>query len=118
MSQERLLRVAEQIQHELAQLIQQKLKNPEAQGLWISIISVEVNKDLSKAKVFFTELNNKFEITQKILDKAAGFLRSEIAHKINLRFTPELVFIYDDSMQKGARITELLRTSGGSKIVA
>jgi ribosome-binding factor A len=103
----RALRVGEQIRRELAEQIR-KLKDPRI-GM-VTITDVEVTKDLSVARVFYSVLGEDDVITQtqKGLDRAAGFLRRELGHAMRLRVVPELRFQYDDTELKGNRIDQLI----------
>ncbi len=101
-------RVGEQIQRELAELVQRELKDPRL-GM-VTISAVDVTKDLSVAKVYFTVLNPGHDIaqTEQGLTHAAGFLRRELAHRMKLRVVPELRFHYDSSIEKGSRLSALI----------
>ncbi|MGM0594236.1 MAG: 30S ribosome-binding factor RbfA [Pseudomonadota bacterium] len=101
-------RVGEQIQRELAELVQRELKDPRL-GM-VTISAVDVTKDLSVAKVYFTVLNpgHDPQQTQKGLTHAGGFLRRELAHRMKLRVVPELRFFYDSSIENGSRLTALI----------
>jgi ribosome-binding factor A len=104
----RIQRVGGQIQRELAQLIQQELRDPRV-GL-VTISAVEVSKDMAHAKVFITLMDpdQDVEATLKILKKASGFLRRALGKRIQLRVLPELHFVYDSSLDEGMRISALL----------
>jgi ribosome-binding factor A len=101
-------RVGEQIQRELAELVQRELKDPRL-GM-VTISSVDVTKDLSVAKVYFTVLNPDHDTaqTQEGLTSAGGFLRRELAHRMKLRVVPELRFYYDSSIENGSRLSALI----------
>ena len=76
----------------------------------ISVTKVKVTNDLKYAKVYISILNAKDnKQTLAALKKSAGFLRSELAKKVNLRNTPELVFELDDSLEYGAKIDSILK---------
>lgn len=104
----RSLRVADQIQRELADLIQNEIKDPRIKQ--ITLTSVEVTRDYSHAKVFYTTLASKEEIflIENGLEHAKGFLRSNLSHRMKLRITPELHFVYDESVERGARLSKLI----------
>ena len=104
----RTRRVGEQMQRELAQLIQQEIKDPRI-GM-LTVIDVEVSKDFSHAKVFVTSLNSDEDMPQTlaILHKAAGFLRRELGRRIKLRIIPELHFVHDESIERGNRLSSLI----------
>lgn len=100
-------RVAEQIQRELAELIRKGLKDPRVG--WVTLTAVEVTRDYSHAKVFYTVMDeNKREITQEALDSAAGFLRNELGRQIRLFSMPQLHFVYDDSIARGVYMSRLI----------
>lgn len=101
-------RIAEQIQRELSDIIRLELKDPRV-GM-ITIIDVEVTQDQAHAKVFFTSLGDASrvaDITQG-LQHAAGFLRSELAHRMKLRIVPQLQFKYDESVERGIHLSQLI----------
>jgi len=101
-------RVGEQIQRELAELVQRELKDPRL-GM-VTISAVEVSRDMSVAKVYFTVLNPGHDVreTEKGLTHAVGFLRRELAHRMRLRVVPELRFQYDHSIEDGSRLSALI----------
>lgn len=101
-------RVGEQIQRELASLVQFELKDPRL-GM-VTISAVEVSRDLSVAKVYFTVLDAQHDIEQTLqgLTHAGGFLRRELAQRMKLRVVPELRFHYDSSIEKGSRLSALI----------
>lgn len=104
----RTRRVGEQMQRELAQLIQQEVKDPRI-GL-LTVIAVEVSRDFSHAKVFVTSLNNDEDMQQtiQILERAKGFLRKELGRRIKLRIIPDLHFVHDESIERGNRLSSLI----------
>lgn len=109
-------RIAEQIQRELSQIIRLELKDPRV-GM-ITVTDVEVTPDYSHAKVFYTRLGDVAEHAniQKALEHASGFLRSELAHRMRLRIVPQLHFEYDESVERGVRLSNLIDEAvGGSK---
>ena len=101
-------RIAEQIQRELSDIIRVELKDPRV-GM-ITIIDVEVTRDQSHAKIFFTSLGDPSRVADAAmgLQHAAGFLRSELAHRMKLRVVPQLQFKYDESIERGMRISQLI----------
>lgn len=101
-------RVAEQIQRELADLIQMEVKDPRV-GL-VTLTGVEVTQDYAHAKVYFTTMKSAEQApkAQAGLDHAAGFLRSQLAHRMKLRIMPQLHFIYDTSVENGVRLSQLI----------
>ena len=108
-NQNRLNRINEELKKEISSIISFELKNPEATGL-ISVTKVKVTPDLKFAKVYISMLNSKSkEKTIGALKKSSGFIRSEVAKRINLRITPELIFKEDDSIEYGERIDTILK---------
>lgn len=109
MASNRIGRINEEIQRELASLIR-TVKDPRVHGL-VSITAVETTPDLRYAKVHVSVLD-KSDVKQVVkgLKSAAGYLRRELGRALQLRYTPELQFVEDDSIDKGAHILELLRT--------
>ena len=104
----RTRRVGEQMQRELAQLIQQEIKDPRI-GM-LTVLSVEVSRDLSHAKVYVSSLSSEEDMQQslQILTRASGFLRHEIGRRIKLRIIPELHFVHDKSIERGNRLSSLI----------
>ena len=108
MSQQRIGRINEEIQKELSSLIR-TLKDPRVQNAMISITTVDTTGDLRYAKVYVSVLQKeRAREVLKGLKSAGGFLRREIGQKLQLRYTPELVFVEDDSITKGAKMYALL----------
>lgn len=101
-------RIADQIQRELSEIIRLELKDPRV--ALITITDVEVTQDNSHAKIFFTALGEPVqqEAAAKALDHAAGFLRSALAKRIQLRTVPQLHFHYDISVERGVRLSKLI----------
>ena len=103
----RTRRVGEQMQRELAQLIQREIKDPRV-GM-VTVSGVNVSRDLSAAKVYVSVLDDKtIEEVMAVLQKAAGFLRHELAKSMSLRTVPSLKFCYDDSIERGNRLSRLI----------
>lgn len=107
-------RVADQIQRELATLIQFDVKDPRV-GM-VTITAVEVSKEFEYARVFFTVLGDEAvrKATTEGLTRAAGYLRRELAHRLKLRATPELQFVYDQSIDNAAKMSDLISAAVGS----
>ncbi len=108
MTTSRHARIADQIQRELAELVRLELRDPRV-GL-VTITGVELSRDQSHAKVFFTVLGapSDEEHAQEGLQRAAGFLRSALAHRLTTRKVPELHFAYDESVERGVRLSRLI----------
>ena len=108
MASNRIGRINEEIQRELSALLR-TVKDPRVHGL-VSITHVDTTSDLRYAKVYISVLDKR-DSTQvlKGLKSAAGWLRRELGHTLQLRYTPELTFVQDDSIDKGAHILDMLR---------
>lgn len=106
-TQQRVARVAEQMRVELAELIR-NMKDPRVG--FVSVVQVQVSNDLRHAKVYVSVLGDdqtKKE-TMKALQGATGHLRSELSRLMRLRYTPELQFVLDESIEHGTRVAQLL----------
>ena len=104
----RVNRVAEQMKKELGEIILQKVKDPRIG--FVTVTDVEVTGDLQNATIYISVLGNdsEKEATLKGLDKAKGFIRTEIGKRIRLRVIPEIEFAFDESIAYGNRIETLL----------
>ncbi|HIQ69829.1 MAG TPA: 30S ribosome-binding factor RbfA [Candidatus Avoscillospira stercorigallinarum] len=110
MASNRIGRINEELQRELSDLIR-SLKDPRVQQSMVSVTKVEATGDLRYAKVYISVLDkDKAREVLKGLKSAGGFLRREIAGRLQLRYTPELVFVEDDSIAYGARMFDLLKS--------
>lgn len=108
MAGNRIGRINEEIQRELAALIP-GVKDPRVTGM-ISVTAVETTLDLKYAKVFISVLDKEdCQQVLKGLKSAGGYLRRELGRSLQLRHTPELTFVQDDSIDKGAQILQMLR---------
>tara|TARA_R110000868_G_scaffold144960_4_gene364512 strand:- start:28913 stop:29299 length:387 start_codon:yes stop_codon:yes gene_type:complete len=100
-------RVAEQIQRVIAELLQFDAKDPRVS--LVTVVDVEITKDLAYAKVYYTLLDESAVEDAKIgLEKSAGYIRKQLSQRMQLRHTPELRFIYDDSTIKGLQMSKLI----------
>ena len=105
----RLGRIDEELKKEISNIINYELNNPNITGM-ISVTRCKITPDLKYAKVYVSILNSKnVKDTLANLKKSSGYIRTEIAKRINLRITPELIFILDDSMEYGAKIDKILK---------
>ena len=110
MASNRIGRINEEIQKELASLLR-NLKDPRVQSTMISITHVETTPDLRYAKVYVSFLQeDRAEGAMKGLTSASGYLRRELGHALNLRYTPELMWALDDSITYGARMLKLINS--------
>ena len=108
MASNRIGRINEEIQREMSSLIR-TVKDPRVTGL-ISVTAVDTTPDLKYCKLYISVLD-KSDVDQvlKGLKSASGYLRRELGRSLNLRNTPELTFVRDDSIDQGAHILEMLR---------
>lgn len=106
---DRTIRISEEIKKELSSIIQKELKDPRVSKL-ISVVDVNVTKDLKYAKVYVSILGNdeEKESAMKGLKSAAGYIRKEIGKRIQIRTTPEILFELDTSIEYGAYINKLI----------
>ena len=110
MASNRISRINEEIQRELSEQFR-RLKDPRvSQTGMVSITRVDTTGDLRYARIYISALDKSQEKeVLKGLKSAAGFLRRELGRSLQLRYTPELQFVADDSIQHGAHILEVLR---------
>jgi ribosome-binding factor A len=97
------------IQRELSDLLRKHINDPRLNGL-ISVTGVEIAKDLNNATVSISALGDNIdrEAVLKGFKSAAGFLRRELAHQLNIRVTPVLSFKFDDSIERGVKLITLI----------
>lgn len=103
------LRVADQIQRDLAEIVAYELKDPRV-GM-ITITEVQVTPDYAHAKVFFTMLNDdKVAIQQTVegLDKASGYIRGQLGRRLTIHTLPQLHFVHDSSTARGMQLSALI----------
>ena len=107
MSNIKIERISSQITRELSQIFYEEVHNEILKS--VTIIGAKVTNDLSLAKVYYTYLGDYAKITiQEELKNASSFLRTELAKRIDLRTTPELRFVYDESTEYGEHIDEII----------
>jgi len=104
-------RIAEQVQRELSDIIRLELKDPRV-GM-ITLTDVEMTPDNAHARVYFTLLGDasRIEEAQAGLQHAAGYLRTELSHRLKTRIVPQLHFEYDASVERGIRLYKLIETA-------
>ena len=111
----RLGRIDEELKKEISHVISFELQNSDITGM-VSVTKVKITPDLRYAKVYVSLLNSKSKVkTMEGLKKSSGFIRTQIAHRINLRITPEIVFELDESMEAGERIENILKELNNNK---
>lgn len=108
MSFKRADKVADLIKTELSDILLRQINDPQVRG--ITVTGVKVTDDLRQARIFFVRMgeNTCSEETIKGLGRAAGFLRRELGKRLQLRYVPEITFIFDESFEYGDRIDRLL----------
>lgn len=108
----RASRVSEQIHRELSDLIRFHLKDPRLSSLvgLVTVTDVEVTADYAHAKVFYTSLagDEKRAELEQGLKRSAGFLRRELGRRVRIHHLPELHFVYDGSVERGTRLSQLI----------
>jgi len=105
---QRAQRVADQIQRELGDLLVNDVKDPRVGR--VTVTQVEVTPDLAHATIRFSHLAGKAQSAEAVaaLQRTAGFLRSALAHRLDLYSVPQLHFAYDDSIESGMRLSQLI----------
>ncbi|HXF83390.1 MAG TPA: 30S ribosome-binding factor RbfA [bacterium] len=101
-------RVEQFIRDELSQILQREVRDPRIG--FISVTAVEVSQDLRHARIFVSVLGDAAQKTETMtgLASAAGYIRRALGRRLQLRFTPELSFRLDESIERGARVMKLL----------
>ena len=105
----RVERISEEVTKELAMMLRD-VKDPRVSQTMLSVVRCEVTNDMRWCKVFLSALGDYDQKElKKGLKSCSGYLRRELAHRLRLRYTPELVFELDDSIAYGAHISQVLR---------
>jgi len=102
-------RVAMELQKALGQmLIEGVIKDPRLQT--VSFTNVKLSDDLRNAKVYYSQIGDEGQLkeTERALKRSVGFIRSEVGHRLKLRYVPDIRFYFDASLERGARIAQLL----------
>ena len=100
-------RINDEFQKEVAMILRD-VKDPRVSGAFISVTAAEVTPDLKYAKVYYSSLMGDKKEVRLGLKAAAGFIRGQIARRMNLRITPEITFVEDGSIEYGAKISKIL----------
>ncbi len=105
----RTFKINQEILREVAKIIREEIKDPRL-GIMTSVTDVDTSNDLKYCKVFISTMGTEKEkeMTVEILNKSKGYVRKQIATRINLRQTPEFKFYLDDTLERSMRINELL----------
>lgn len=101
-------KVASEIKKEITKILREKVSDPRIG--FVSIIDVEVTPDLKNAKIFFSVLGDEKikKETQAGLQSASSFVRSELGQALELRFVPEIAFVYDKGIERGSRVLSIM----------
>ena len=102
-------RINDEMQKELAMVLRE-IKDPRVKDAFISVTAVDVTPDLKFAKVYYSAMMGDKKEVAKGLKSSAGFVRRQLAQRMNLRMTPELTFVEDHSIAHGAHISKLLNS--------
>ena len=113
----RMERIDSELQKAIADIIANKLRNPELDGIIISVADVDTAADLSYAKVLISVLGNSNtkDLVLAVLNNAKAFIRKELMHMVRLRTMPNLEFRLDESYEKGQKIINLIDSISGDK---
>ena len=107
MAKHRQGRINDEFQKEVAMILRD-VKDPRVSGAFISVTAAEVTPDLKYAKVYYSALMGDKKEVKQGLKSSAGFIRGQIAKRMNLRITPEITFVEDSSIEYGAKISKIL----------
>ena len=107
----RMDRINGEIRRELSEILREEVKDPRVDIRLVSVLKAETTRDLKYCKVYISVLGDEAmkEEVRTALKSAAGFIRRELASRLNLRNTPELKFVMDDSIEYGIHIDQMLR---------
>ena len=107
----RMDRINEEVRRERSEILREEVKDPRVDQHLLSVIKADTSKDLKYCKVFISILGDDEQRmeTAKALKSAAGFIRRELAARLNLRNTPELKFVMDDSIEYSIHISQMLK---------
>ncbi len=105
-------RIAGLMQRKLAHLIQHEIDDPRLPP-WMTILDVNISKDLSHARVYFTAISDEPDEVMAVLNASAPFLRTALAKTLTLRKVPKLSFIYDASVEYGKQLSRLIDKADG-----
>jgi len=117
MKQKRLYRSTEEIKRDLTLIIRKKLNDPRISE-HVTISNAEITEDMKFAKIYISSIESMKNRNQyaEILNKAKGFLRTELSKVLKTRTTPELKFFVDETIEKGVRINKILNDIKKSEV--
>ena len=103
-------RINMEVQRELSEIIRTEIKDPRVNGAMTSVVAVEVTPDLKYCKAYISVLGDEERAKDAItgLKSAVGYIRRELAHRVNLRNTPEIRFVMDQSIEYGVHMSKLI----------
>ena len=103
-------RINMEVQREMSEIIRTEIKDPRVAGAMITVVAVEVTPDLKYCKAFISVLGDEERAREAIvgLKNAVGYIRRELAHRVNLRNTPEISFVLDQSIEYGVNMSRLI----------
>ncbi len=103
-------RINMEVQRELSEIIRTEIKDPRVNGAMTSVVAVEVTPDLKYCKAYISVLGDEERAKDALtgLKSAVGYIRRELAHRVNLRNTPEITFVLDQSIEYGVHMTGLI----------
>ncbi len=103
-------RINNEVQRELSEIIRTEIKDPRVSAAMVSVVSVEVTPDLKYCKAYISVLGNEEQAKAAVagLKSAVGYIRRELAHRVNLRNTPEITFVPDQSIEYGVTMSRLI----------
>lgn len=104
----RIDRINESVARELTEILR-NVKDPRVSGAFISITGVDVSADLSFAKIHYSVLGPHDPKLKKGLESASGYIRGELASRLNMRSTPKLSFLPDDTAERAMKISDMLK---------
>ncbi len=106
----RMEKVNAEVQKNLSEILNDDLRNPLLDDCVLTVCSVKVSPDFSTARAYVSALNTKesHEVIINELKKSASFIKKRLAEKLNFKRTPDLTFVYDNSLEEGERIKKLL----------
>ena len=115
MVQFRRERLGDQLRVEIADLIQKEVRDPRVG--FVTVTEVRMSPDLKHARVYVSILGDEAQTAESLdaLERSRGFLKSQIGHRLKLRYVPQLRFVLDETLDKSARIESLLKEAYGEK---
>lgn len=100
-------RINDSVTQEVSQIIRE-IKDPRVSDALITVTAADVSADLKYAKIFYSSITGEDSELKKGLKSASGFVRSQLAKRLNMRITPEITFVYDESVEHGIKIAKIL----------